>query len=170
MPKHHPPLCPPFNNNTAIFVDDKSLFADRLPMLVSCGSLTYLLSKTYGKISVEIVFEGYRTLSLAEWGAYCRLAGKSVKKSHLFWVREIFLVGNRTHLVKAKTLMPAPQLSGKLNRLKHLGNTPMGHILFNKYQKRPFVRQFVVQPHKLARQSLYDWYGQTVFVEEWFLT
>lgn len=138
-------------------------------MLMSAGSLTRRLSKQYGKIEVEVVFEDYRQLSLLEWQQYCRLAGRSVKKTQLFWVREIFLRSKTQKLIKAKTLLPAPQLSGKLNRLKHLGNTPIGYVLFKKHQTLPFVRQFIVQDGHFARQSLYDWCGSFVFVEECWL-
>lgn len=140
------------------------------PFLTSCGSLTRLLSSVYGVVNVEIVCENYRTLSMTEWQNYCQLAGQTVKKTQIFWVREIFLLSNGKRLVHAKTLLPVCQLQGKLHRLKHLGNTPMGHILFNKHKKLPFIRQFISKDNQYARQSLYDWYGSSVFVEEWFLT
>lgn len=154
----------------------KSVPKSLLPFLSANGSLTQKLSQKAGKpLTVQVQFEGFRLLTLDEWQAYRQLNAHFLsndcrhlpKKSHLAWVREVSLCVDGQAWVRAKSFVLIDELKGKMHRLRHLGNTPMGHILFNRHKKLPFVRQFMVKNQQFARQSLYDWQGQRVFVEEW---
>lgn len=156
----------------------KSVPKSLLPFLTANGSLTQKLSQKAGKpLTVQVQFEGFRLLTLDEWRVYRQLNAHflskhyhhSPKKSHLAWVREVSLCVDGRAWVRAKSFVIIDDLKGKTHRLRHLGKTPMGYVLFNRHKKLPFVRQFVGNNHQFARQSLYDWNGQRIFVEEWFL-
>lgn len=153
-PKHRPPKGTP-----------KAL----LSLLTSAGSLTTQLSRQAGKpLMVQIMFEGFRPLTLIEWQAYRHLTGQMISKSKLAWVREVALSVDGAVWVFAKSFVIINELHGKMHRLRHLNNTPMGHILFSHHNTLPFVRQFACFDGQIARQSCYDWRGQWVFVEERF--
>lgn len=147
-----------------------------LPYLTSTGSLTYALeSLARQRLRVVVVFEGFRLLTLTERTNLAHLL-PSRTKPVMAWVREVALYGNnkdsqgnnnpKEAWVSATSFLITP-LTGKAHRLRHLGTTPMGYVLFKTQKTLPKHRTF--SPDGMARQTIYDWRGTKVVVVERFL-
>lgn len=147
-----------------------------LPYLTSTGSLTYALeSLARQRLRVVVVFEGFRLLTLTERTNLAHLL-PSRTKPVMAWVREVALYGNnkdsqgnnnpKEAWVSATSFLITP-LTGKAHRLRHLGTTPMGYVLFKTQKTLPKHRTF--SHDGMARQTIYDWRGTKVVVVERFL-
>jgi len=85
-------------------------------------------------------------------------------------IREVELLLFGEPVVFARTIIPF-NLVG--NRLRHLGKTPLGHLLFKNGQidvnDRDFA--FISHEHKTikARRTPYAYQGETILVSEFFL-
>jgi len=53
-----------------------------------------------------------------------------MRRGEMAFIREVQLLCNQTPWVFARTLIPASSFSGKARRLAHLGNKPLGALLF----------------------------------------
>lgn len=133
-------------------------------LLYSTGSLTRHLEKLAGqKIVVQVQSQRYRTLSLAEKQA----VGLPLAKPCIGWVRTVQLYGNdKQAWVRANSVFPINSLVGDGRRLKQLGDTPIGYVLFNK-GALPFRRTY--KADERTRQTVYDWQGRPVLITETFL-
>lgn len=96
------------------------------PWLEDRGSLTRrLVSASEGDFRVEILrqFVGLPTAAEAQ---ALRLPARR-------WalIREVLLVGRDTPWVFARSILPVSTLTGRLRRLRHLDNRPLGQLLFS---------------------------------------
>lgn len=132
-------------------------------LLHSKGSLTKRLEALAGgPLGVQIIQEGFCPLS---FDSKKRL-GLPLAKPCLAWVRQVALYGNDNRpWVKACSIFPLDSLRGQGRQFKHLGNKPIGYLLFAKQQSLPHHRTIVGN----TRQTVYDWQGQKILIKEQFL-
>ncbi|WP_373078755.1 chorismate lyase [Zhongshania sp.] len=108
----------------------KKLAATRLPAtdarwLLDTGSLTaHLRRVSDGQFHVEVLSQRWQLPRLSER----RLLGMGDRDWGL--VREVLLCCRNEPWVFARSVMPATSLVGRLARLRHLDNRPLGHLLF----------------------------------------
>lgn len=132
-------------------------------LLHSEGSLTTRLEKIANKpLLVHVLKEGYETLDLPTK----RQLGLPLHKPCIGWVRKVALYGtDEMPWVYATSTFPITSLIGNAKRLKHLGTTPIGYVLFAKNRQLPFVRTF----DKTSRKTVYDWQGRRILIQESFV-
>lgn len=93
------------------------------------GSLTARLEAHSKKpLKVEIIHQGYQPLTFAQKSQL----GLPLNRPHMAWVRSVKLYGDADAWVLAKSIFPLSSLTGSLARLKALGATPIGYVLFKK--------------------------------------
>lgn len=138
-------------------------------LLKSTGSLTKKLEALAGQpLQVKIVHQGFESLGLDDRLFFAR-HNKNPAHS-MAWVRRTELFGNDdSPWVLATCIFLASELKGTATRLPHIGNTPIGYILFKRQKNLPFTRSYLAKNGQPARQTLYNFYGHMVFVEEIFL-
>lgn len=135
-------------------------------LLTSQGSLTRKLELLNGKpIKVVITHQGLGCLNRTQQRLFAK--GRNPRQT-MAWIRKVILFGNEAW-VEATTIIPMSELWGNVKRLPRLGATPIGYVLFGKRQRLPFVRTYLTVDNLPARQSLYDWQGRQLLVEEIFL-
>lgn len=132
-------------------------------LLHSQGSLTAQLERIAGQpLQVKIIGERYARPSLQQ---KLKL-GLPLAKPCLVWVREVALYGtDKTAWVQAMSVFPLTSLVGEGRRLKQLGNTPIGYVLFARQKYLPHVRTI----NGKTRQTVYEWRGRKILIEECFL-
>lgn len=93
------------------------------------GSLTARLEAHSKKpLKVEIIYQGYQPLTFAQKSQL----GLPPNRPQMAWVRSVKLYGDTDAWVLAKSIFPLSSLTGSLARLKALGATPIGYVLFKK--------------------------------------
>lgn len=135
-----------------------------LPWLLASGSLTQQLTQlAQGQFSVQAVSQHFAQPSRlnSQW--------LRVPAHELAWQRESLLFGNgQQPWVKALSIFPLRSLSGQGRRFRHLGNRPVGQLLFER--TRPSCERRVIKlPEGWTRQSCYTWHGKRLMVQETFL-
>lgn len=132
-------------------------------LLHSQGSLTAQLEKIAKRpLRVKVLSEGYRSLSLTTK----KQLGLPPNQPCIGWVRMVALYGTDEQAwVHAVSVFPITSLTGEGRRLKHLGTTPIGYVLFARQRRLPFVRTFANN----CRQTVYEWQGCKILIEECFL-
>ncbi len=119
-----------------------------LPLKVSAwlrdsGSLTRALtSACEGRFEVQVQKQGWGKSLPGERSELNMAAGV------LSLVREVKLLCNDEPWVFARTLIPATSLRGAARRLAHLGNRPLGAVLFSN----PHTRRLGIQVARLTAQ------------------
>ena len=150
-----------------------------LPFLTTTKSLTKKLENLSKKpLTVKVLSQKSRLLTLTE-KKMCQLP---LHRPILAWERKVLLFGdnppsqmlehqnsNQNAWIEATSLFPYNSLLGKNKRLKHLKNTPIGYILFKKNKELPFKRQFIILPHHISRQTVYQLNHKPIIIEEIFL-
>ncbi|MCL1623514.1 chorismate lyase [Moraxella sp. Tifton1] len=141
--------------------------AKLLPYLNAKGSLTTLLEKKSGQpIQVKVIKEGWQAIDFA----HKKTLKLPLRHQSLAWVREVLLFGDEHQAwVHAKSIFPLSSLTGEGRRLRHLGNTPIGYVLFKKNKKLPYIRQIFEQDGQFGRVNIYHWQGRRILIEEIFL-
>ena len=94
--------------------------------LLDRGSLTQRL--------IEISNNHFRVDLLKQYWGTPRLdesLALGVKPGQRALIREVVLYGNDEPWIYARTIIPAKSLMGSLRYLKHLGNKPLGALLFS---------------------------------------
>lgn len=135
-------------------------------LLQSSGSLTQRLELLSGKpLKVVITHQGLGRLTHAQQRLFA--VGRNPRQT-LAWIRKSTLFGDEAW-IQATTLMPISELCGNAKRLPKLGTTPIGYVLFKKKQQLPCARTYLKIESLPARQSLYDWQGRQLLIEEVFL-
>lgn len=134
------------------------------------GSLTRLLRTfTRNDFRVRVTNEGYRLPQPDE----ARALGLPPRQQA--WVREVQLLGDARPWVQARTVIPLHCLRGANQRLRHLGNRPLGSALFGH---QPWHRETFTcgqtAPHQPcgphpARRSRFRRGQCTLLVTECFL-
>lgn len=132
-------------------------------LLHSKGSLTAQLEQIAGRpLQVKIIQEYYQRPSFQQK----QQLGLPLAKPCLVWVREVLLYGtDDAAWVRAVSVFPLDSLTGKGRRFKYLGNTPMGYVLFAHQKRLPHVRTI----YNNTRQTVYEWQGCKILIEECFL-
>lgn len=140
--------------------------AHLLPFLTAKGSLTALLEQKAGQpLRVQIIYEGHQPIDFY----HKKLLNLPLHRPALAWVREVLLFGNETKAwVRAKSIFPIGSLSGNAKRLRHLKNTPIGYVMFKKNRQLPHKRTIFFDEH-WGRNTVYDWQGRQILVQEIFL-
>ena len=98
------------------------------------GSLTDRLARAYGTVRVTPTREGRGAPHAFE----ARLLAAPVRGG--WWIREITLAAGDRPRLRARTLVP-PASGALLRRLRGLGATPLGRVLFHRDRLRPGVRR-----------------------------
>lgn len=134
-------------------------------LLHSQGSLTARLEHIAKRpLRVKVVSEGYRTLSLTSK----KQLGLPLHKPCVGWVREVALYGTDEQAwVKAVSIFALPSLTGQGKRLKHLGTTPIGYVLFARQRHLPHRR--TIDLASQSRATVYDWQGRKILISERFV-
>lgn len=134
--------------------------------LDSHGSLTALLEKRAGRpLRVQIISEGYQSLDRHTK----KILGLPVHRPAVAWVREVLLLGSQDRAwVKARSIFPLSALFGQAKRLRHLGGTPIGYIIFKKNRRLPHTRT-IFHNKCWGRRTVYQWREHLILVEEQFL-
>lgn len=135
--------------------------------LNSTGSLTALLeAAAHQALRVVILHEGHALLDRHQK----RLLSLPMHKPQLAWVRTVQLFGNGDDAwVLATSIFPLPTLTGTLSRLRHLGHTPIGYVLFKKHRSLPHVRHYYYHHSCHGRCTVYDYHGKKLLIDERFL-
>lgn len=103
----------------------------KLPLTVQSwayesGSLTQRLRDRYGNaVAVKVLVQRWCTPFLSER----RLMSLQEQRFHL--VREVLLHANDIPLILARTIIPETTIKAVNNKLAHLGNRPLGEIIFS---------------------------------------
>lgn len=135
-----------------------------LPWLLASGSLTQQLTQlAQGQFRVQAVSQHFAKPSRldSQW--------LHVPAHELVWLRRSLLFGCDVQpWVKAHSFFPLRSLSGQGQRFRHLGNRPVGQLLFER--TRPSCERRVIKlPEGWTRQSCYTWHGKRLIVQETFL-
>lgn len=105
------------------------------------SSLTARLKHSCGPaFNVEVLAEGWERPTQEEQR---RL---ELPRGRLAWVRTVMLRCGDEPWVFARTVMPLSSLRGAQRRLKHLGNRPLGSVLF----ARPDIRRGPLELREVA--------------------
>lgn len=139
-----------------------------VPYLYSHGSLTTLLEQRAGQaLHVNVVRESYQVIDFTTK----KLLGLPIHRPALAWVREVELYGNHDKAwVRAKSIFPLTSLVGNAKRLRHLKRTPIGYVMFKHNKNLPHTRTYFFNNKHWGRNTVYDWQGRAVLVQEMFLT
>jgi len=115
--------------------------------LLNRGSLTFHLQKYYTKFSVKPLLNMYTKPLLDE------IAPLAILLQHKTLIREVLLVGNQVPVVFAHSVLPRKSLRGGWLSLAHLGNKPLGAVLFaNPKVQRTALSFKKLSPHHALYQ------------------
>jgi len=94
--------------------------------LLDQGSLTQKLRQRSPDLRVEILTEGFQKPYHDE------ALILNIPPVSQAWVRQVQLVSDNTPLIFARTVIPNLSLQNPWWRIKHLGQQPLGEVLFNQ--------------------------------------
>ncbi|MEE4299779.1 MAG: chorismate lyase [Pseudomonadales bacterium] len=117
------------------------------------GSLTDRLARAHGPVRVTPTREGVGAARPFE----ARLLGAPDRGG--WWIREITLAAGATPRLRARTLVP-PASRDLQRRLRGLGATPLGRVLFRGDRLRPEVRR---GPRAFGRNAMGAWLRVTSY-------
>lgn len=156
------------NNKPVIFQNNYDIQPELLPWLMTDGSLTTQFEALAGQpLRVEPVFEGYKYIT--------KFTSQDLHlpRPQMAWVREVELYGSdKQPWAVAQSIFPISALKGSARRLRHLGKTPLGYVLFGRHKP---VCQRVISDTQMdgetcfTRQNYYHWHGHEILVQETFL-
>jgi chorismate--pyruvate lyase len=144
------------------------------------GSLTKRLRHLYGSaFGVKVLFNRWKPAYIDE----CRLLELNPASFQL--IREVLLHSNGTPLVLARTVLPQATIRIARRNLSHLGNRPLGEVLFaypdlqrrerqlscaspNIWSPQVHVEQSIENP-VWGRRTVYAIHNQPLLVAEFFL-
>ncbi|MDH5516275.1 MAG: chorismate lyase [Gammaproteobacteria bacterium] len=150
--------------------------ADVADWLFDPASLTARLIRTCaGRFSVKVLSQGYGNARLSESRAL------QMQHREKALIREVHLLCDQQPLVYARTVIPVSTLSGAQKHLAHLGDKPLGAVLFSdKTMQREEMQIACLNPSqvKLAsrgnvdiwgRRSVFKLSAKPLLVSEYFL-
>lgn len=108
--------------------------------LTERGSLTLRLQKRYADFAVKPLLNTYAKALQDE------VAPLAICAHHKALIREVLLVGNGQPVVFAHSVLPRKSLRGGWLGLAHLGNKPLGEVLF----ANPKVQRSTLSFRKLS--------------------
>jgi len=121
--------------------------------LFDSGSLTAkIINKCPGKFSVQLISQKRTTPTPDE----IRFLGLRYR-SHAM-IRQVVLYCDDRPWVYARSIIPVTTLTGPLRRLAHLGNKPLGAVLFSD---RSILRGQVEATSMDDRHENYKWTGMS---------
>lgn len=151
------------------------------PWLHNHGSLTQRIQQRCDMFSVRNVYAGLSTANTDE------VALLNISRPQQVYARNVFLYADGKPVVFAHSVVAARHLQRAWHALQHLGNRPLGALLFShplvqraplryKLLKRdqPLYRQAasvleVPPPRLWARRSVFTLHGAALLVTEVFL-
>lgn len=138
--------------------------------LLDSGSLTArLVALSAGDFRVEVVAQGWGRPNLSEARAL------RIDPRLRVLVREVRLIGHGQAWVHARSLIPSTTLTGPHRKLAHLGNRPLGEVLFQdpSMERSPIETALVPlyrdNQRAWARRSVFRLDGKPLLVSEVFL-
>ena len=136
-----------------------------LPWLMATGSLTAQLEFVLGhKLQVRRVREGFKLMS----PQMTRQIDSTGRTRQMAICREVELLGDRgAPWVSAQSWFVVSSLTGARRRLKNLGPTPLGYVLFDRTE--PICHRFIhLSDQGWSRENTYQWRGTRLLVIETF--
>lgn len=163
----------------------RSSFNHKLPPAVQSWvyeshSLTQRLRDWYGDgVSVDILFHQWHPPFLSEWRQLKSPANRACL------IREVLLHTDGKPLILARTIIPAKTIKAAKRNLNHLGNRPLGEIIFSypklkrldmniacvapeNWNKEVIQRAKIDQPI-WGRRTVYSIRQRPMLVSEFFL-
>lgn len=148
--------------------------------LLETGSLTQRLRSLYGQeLAVKLLSNHWAPAFIDE----SRLLEQAAWRYQL--VREVVLHANEQPLILARTILPATTIKIAQRHLSHLGNRPLGEVIFAYHDLQRRQRQFSHIPSKdwstslqraipidqdiWGRRTVYAIHNQPLLVAEFFL-
>ena len=117
---------------------------DLLSWLTETGSLTKRLRGLYGgEFGVKVVFHRWKPAFIDE----CRLLDLNPARFQL--IREVVLHANGEPLVLARTVLPQTTIQIARRNLSHLGERPLGEVIFAYPDLQRRLRQLSCVPAKV---------------------
>ena len=134
-------------------------------LLLDRGSLTAgLMNLSAGDFEVNVLSQG---IAVPHWHEQKKLHRAY---SSVAIIREVELLISGQAVVFARTIIPYTLMG---SRLKDLGKTPLGHLLFKDGKIRVSKREFALIESSealiKARRTPYEYQGETILVSEFFL-
>ena len=145
------------------------------------GSLTRRIQHHCKKFHVRNVYDGLSMASRDE------IKILNVPRQQHIYTREVFLYADNKPVVFAHSVVATPHLYREWRALQHLGNRPLGALLFShplvqraplRYKalkpEHPLYRQAALEldtppPRLWARRSVFTLHGASLLVTEVFL-
>lgn len=132
--------------------------------LMETGSMTLRLKKHCTHINIEPQRECFITRDKLQDEA------EHLPQSARYWLREIILMGDNQPWLLGRTVIPQETLLEQNQDLMHLGNTPLGHYLFNSGKLSRDYIHIGQQGALWARRSRLRLTGKPLLLTELFLT
>lgn len=144
------------------------------------GSLTQRLRSFYGNsVGVSVLLQRWQSPFLSER----RLL--DLPEHHYCLIREVLLHANGKPLILARTIIPGDTIKVAKNKLSHLGNRPLGEIIFSypKLQRldlnislvaqktwtQPAIAKGHIDQGLWGRRTVYSIAQRQMLVSEFFL-
>jgi len=153
-----------------------SLSVDVADWLFDPTSLTARIIRTCpGQFSVKVLAQSYSHARLTEK----RILNMQNRETAL--IREVHLLCDEHPIVYARTVIPVSTLTGAQRQLAHLGNKPLGAVLFSDpSMQRGEVEIAHLKPEQVkldsqsdldiwGRRSVFKLAGKPLLVSEYFL-
>lgn len=139
--------------------------ASLLPWLMATGSLTAQLEAVLGqKLQIRPVHEGFKLMS----SQMTRQIDSTGRTRQMAICREVELLGDQgVAWVSAQSWFVVSSLTGARRRLKNLGRTPLGYVLFDRTEPECH-RSVRLSDQGWSRENTYLWRGAKLLVIETF--
>ena len=136
-----------------------------LPWLNTTGSLTAQLEAVLGqKLQIRPVQEGFKLMS----PQMTQLIDSTGRTRQMAICREVELLGDQgVAWVSAQSWFVLSSLKGARRRLKNLGRTPLGYVLFDRTELECH-RCVCLTDQGWSRRNTYRWRGAELLVIETF--
>lgn len=179
------------HKNSFLFTQEpqwKKILSGKKPLLSSevqswvyeKGSLTRRLKQTYAdSFAVEILFHRWKPAFLSE----CNLLKLPHQQFNL--IREVLLHADGKPLILARTILPKQTIKVAKRNLSHLGNRPLGEVIFSypklerlelntcciqpKQWNTPLIDKVNIEQTIWGRRTVYAIHHQQMLVSEFFL-
>ena len=159
---------------------DLQTSAEMQSWLYESGSLTKRLRAVYGSsFGVKVLFHCWKTAFIDE----SRLL--NISRSRYQLIREVLLHADGNPLVVARTVIPEQTIKISRSKLSHLGNRPLGEVIFaypdlerrlSQYSRAetgiwtPCLKSaLTIEQAVWGRRTLYAIHQQPMLVAEFFL-
>ncbi len=172
-------------NREPLWLENRQGLRHKLPDNVQSwtyesGSLTRRLRNFYGDaVAVKVLLQRWHTPFLSE----CRLL--KLPEHQYTLTREVLLHANGKPLILARTIIPASTIKVVKSNLSHLGNRPLGEIIFS-YPKleriamditlidpstwtQPAIAEASINQSIWGRRTVYAIAHKQMLVSEFFL-